>query len=129
MKSVVVIFFILLVPSFCSADVSGFLFFGKYFNSNYSDLEKRPIQYHAGIHLDIKIHEKWPVLFLEDKSLIGGHGYIGFNPSQINYKIGLKQKFEPFEIIIKHECLHPVDGTSNGKKAESYNLIEGRYNF
>lgn len=111
------------------ADVSGYFFFGKYFESSYLDLERRPVGYHAGIHLDIEIDEKWPTLFIENKTLMEGHGDIGFNPSQINYKIGLKQIFKPFEVIIKHECLHPVDGTSNGRAAQSYSLIEGRINF
>lgn len=125
----IIIFLIILFPSICFADVSGYLFFGKYIESSYMDLEKRPIKYHAGIHLDIKIGERWPVLFVENKTVIGGQGNIGFNPSQINYKIGLKQTFQPFEIIIKHKCLHPIDGISNGRSAQSYNLIEGRYNF
>ena len=128
MIKIIVILFIL-SPAICFADISGYLFFGKYLNSNHLDLEERLIEYHSGIHLEIEVDEKWPTLFIEDKTLIGGRGNIGFNPSQINYKIGLKQMFKSFEMIIKHECLHPIDGTSDGRAAESYNLIEGRYHF
>ena len=50
-------------------------------------------------------------------------------PKQINYTMGVKHKYKAIEIIMSHKCLHPVDGISNGTKAKSYNLIEGRFNF
>ena len=118
---------IILFPSVSFADVSGYLFLGKYLNYQQRDLENREINYRAGIYLEIK--SKWPTFFMKEETLIrditGGKSY----PKQINYTIGLKQEIYDFEITLKHKCLHPVDGISGGKKAETYNLIEGRYSF
>jgi len=128
MKKIIIIFLIF-VPSLCFAEVTGYLFVGKYLKSDYFDLEKKHIRYRAGIHLEITTVEKGPILFLEDETLMENMNDNGFKPSQINYKIGLNQKINQFNIIIKHECLHPVDGKSNGTAAQSYTLIEGRFNF
>lgn len=118
---------ILLFPSILFADVSGYLFLGKYYNHEKADLEGRKINYKAGIYLEIE--SKWPTLFIKDETLIGNIVNGKSFPKQINYMVGIKQKINISEIILKHECLHPVDGTSGGKKAKSYNLIEGRINF
>ncbi len=121
------IMLILLFPSISLADVSGYLFLGKYYNHEKTDLEGRDINYKAGVYLELK--SKWITLFTKNETLIndieGGKSY----PKQINYKIGIKQKYKAIELIVTHECLHPVDGSSNGTKAEAYNLIEGRINF
>lgn len=110
--------------------LSGFLFFGQYFDSNLTDLEYRPVKYRAGIHLDIKTFDKGPVLFFEDETLIDSMvGDTNFHPVQINYKIGLSQRLGDFEAIIMNECRHPVDGYSNGAKGQGYGLIELRYHF
>jgi hypothetical protein len=123
----IIIFSILLIPSLCFAKGSGYLFLGKYLNYKAQDLENREISYYAGIYLE---HEtKGPTLFIREETLIRDIDNWGSYPKQVNYTLGLKQKVYNFEIILKHECLHPVDGISGGKKAESYNLIEGRYNF
>lgn len=122
-----IIFLIFIFPSVCFAEVSGYLFLGKYFDYGPQDLENRDISYYAGINLEFKT--KGPTFFLREETLIrvieNGRSY----PKQINYMMGLKQKLYDFEIILKHECLHPVDGISGGRKAETYDLIEGRYNF
>ena len=123
----IIVFLTLLFPSLCFAEVSGYLFFGKYLNYQPSDLEDRKIAYRAGIHLEMKTN--LVTVFIRDETLIEDIDGVSSYPKQINYMIGLKQKIYDFEIILKHECLHPVDGVSGGRKAESYNLIEGRYNF
>lgn len=109
--------------------LSGFLFFGQYFDSTLTDLEYRPVKYRAGIHLDIKTFEKGPVLFVEDETLIAGYEEGNFHPIQINYKIGLSQKLGDFEAIIMNECRYPVDGRSGGAVVQDYKLIELRYHF
>ena len=110
--------------------LSGFLFFGQYFDSTYLALEGRDVKYRAGIHLDLKTVENGPILFVEDETLIsetaeGG----GFRPVQINYKIGFIQRFGAIEAIIMNECKHPVDGKSNGRAVQDYKLLELRYYF
>lgn len=123
----VAIFLIVMCPSICFAEVSGYLFLGKYLNHEQQDLEGRDIAYRAGIYLELKT--KGPIFFMQDETLIrdidGGRSF----PKQINYMIGVKQQIGFLEVMMRHECLHPVDGTSGGKKATSYNLIEGRLNF
>ena len=126
MKNIIV-FLIILFPSVCFAEVSGYLFLGKYFNHEQQDLEGRGINYKAGIYLEVK--SNWPTFFMQNETLIGNIDNGRSYPKQINYKIGLKQKIKFIDIILTHECLHPVDGKSGGSKAESYNLIEGRINF
>ena len=110
--------------------LSGFIFFGQYFDSNLLDLEGREAKYRAGIYLDLKTFDKGPILFIEDETLMdtqNGNG--SFHPVQINYKAGVKQRIRDFEVILKHQCDHPVDGKSNGAKAQNYSLIELRYHF
>lgn len=119
----------LLIPSLSFADISGSVYFGKYFESKYYDLEDRPILYHAGVYLEIDLDDKLPVLFLDNKTFITNQNNTGFNPSQTNYKLGLRKTFDNIEVIYQHECLHPVDGTSDGAVAQGYNLIEIKYNF
>ena len=128
MIKIIVILFVLL-PAVCSAGVSGSMYFGKYFESKYLDLERRPVLYHAGVYLEIDFGDSLPVLFLEDKTLMAGRGVVGFNPIQINYKVGVKKAIKNVQLIYQHECLHPVDGVTNGLAAQSYNLIEIRYDF
>lgn len=123
----IIVFFFLLYPSICFADISGYLFLGKYLNHSQTDLENREVNYKAGIYLEIDT--KWPTLFLKEETLIRDIENSSSYPKQINYMIGLKQKIYNVDIVLKHECLHPIDGTSGGRKAESYNLIEGRLNF
>ena len=122
-----ILILLLLIPSISFAEVSGYLFLGKYLNNSQQDLENRDISYYAGINLEFKT--KGPTFFLREETLIrdieNGRSY----PKQINYMMGLKQRIYGFEVVLKHECLHPVDGISGGVKAESYDLIEGRYNF
>lgn len=122
-----IIILLLIFPSICFADMSGYLFLGKYLNHKQQDLEGRKVNFHAGIYLEYKT--KWPTLFIKEETLIEDIENNSSYPNQINYTIGLRHKIYNFDIILKHECLHPVDGTSNGRKAESYNLIEGRFNF
>ena len=121
------ILLILFCPSLAFAEISGYLFLSRYYSHEQQDLEGREVNYKAGVYLEKKT--KWPTFFLKEETLIfdidDGKSY----PRQINYMIGIKQKIKSFELILQHECLHPVDGASNGRKAESYNLIEGRYNF
>ena len=123
----IIIVLIILFPSVCLAEVSGYLFLSKYLNHEQQDLEGRNINYRAGIYLEIK--SKWPALFIKEETLIrdiiNGESF----PKQINYMVGVKQKYKNIEIILTHECLHPVDGISGGKKAKDYNFIEGRFNF
>lgn len=109
--------------------LSGFLFFGQYFDSTLTDLEGRDVKYRAGIHLDIKTIDKGPVLFVEDETLMDGMNGGNFHPVQINYKIGLSQRIGDFEAIIMNECKHPVDGKSGGAVVQDYKLIELRYHF
>ena len=119
---------VLFFPSIVFAvDVSGYLFLGKYLNHEQHDLEGREINYRAGIYLEAKT--RWPTLFLQEETLIRDINNSSSYPKQINYKIGIKQKIFDFDLIISHECLHLIDGASGGRKAESYNLIEGRLNF
>lgn len=124
---ILLIIMLVALPSFCLADVSGYLFLGKYYSHKKNDLEGREINYNAGVYLELE--SRWITLFTKDETLIGdidgGRSY----PKQINYMIGIKRKYKAIELIITHECLHPVDGASNGEKATSYNLIEGRLNF
>lgn len=111
--------------------LSGFLFFGQYFGSNYTVLEGKEVKYRAGIHLDIETFKKGPVLFVEDETLINEEPTKGngLHPTQINYKIGLSQRLGDFEAILMNECRHPVDGYSNGAMGQGYGLIELRYHF
>jgi hypothetical protein len=108
--------------------LSGHLFFGHYLNSSYLDLEDRPVKYRAGIHLNFNLGED-TTLYLEDETLIVDNSDTGFNPGQINYKIGIIRKMGSVDIIFKHECLHPIDGRSGGADAQSYNLVEMRLGF
>ena len=123
----IIIFLTMMFPSICFAEVSGYLFLGNFFDSNLQDLEGREIKYSAGIYLEIDA--KWTTFFMKDETLIRDIENLRSYPKQINYMIGLKKDFGPIELIYTHECLHPVDGMSNGDKAEKYNLIEGRINF
>lgn len=124
----IIIFLIILFPSISFAEVSGYLFLGKYFDSSqWTDLEERKINYRAGIYLEIE--SKWVTFFMKDETLIGDMDFPRSYPKQINYMLGFKRKIKSLDIIYTHECLHPVDGISNGEKARKYNLIEGRYNF
>ena len=123
----IIIFLLILYPSISSADISGYLFLGKYLNHEQQDLENRKINYRAGIYLEIKT--RYPTFFLQEETLIRDIEKDSSYPKQINYMLGIKQKIYDFELIMTHECLHPIDGVSNGKQAESYNLIEARYNF
>ena len=109
--------------------LSGFLFLGQYFDSNLTDLEYRPVEYRAGVHLDIKTVEKGPVLFVEDETLISGYADGNFNPIQINYKIGLSQRMGNFEAIIMNECKHLIDNTQGKRNGQDYKLIELRYHL
>ena len=123
----IIILLIILSPSICFAEVSGYLFLSKYLNHEQTDLEGRNIVYKAGVYLEIE--SKWPTLFIKDETLIRDIDNGSSFPKQINYMIGIKQKYKNIEIILTHECLHPVDGISGGKKATDYNLIEGRLYF
>lgn len=110
--------------------LSGFLFFGQYFDSTLTDLEYRPVKYRAGIHLDIKTVDKGPVLFVEDETLMDSMvGDTNFRPIQINYKIGLSQRVGDFEAIIMNECKHLIDNTHGRKNGQEYKLIELKYHF
>lgn len=109
--------------------LSGFLFFGQYFDSNLTDLEYRPVKYRAGIHLDMKTFDKGPILFMEDETLIEGYEEGNLKPVQINYKIGLSQRLGDFEAIIMNECKHMIDTTYGRKIGQDYKLIELRYHF
>lgn len=123
----IIILLMILSPSICFAEVSGYLFLSKYLNHEQTDLEGRNIAHKAGVYLEVK--SKWLTLFIKEetliKDIINGKSF----PNQINYTIGVKHKYKAMEIIMTHKCLHPVDGTSDGEKAKSYNLIEGRLNF
>lgn len=123
----IIIFLIILYPSICFAEVSGYLFLGKYLNHKQQDLEGRDINYKTGIYLEYKA--QLATFFMKEETLIRDIENGSSFPKQINYMVGMKQKIKSFEIIIKHECLHPVDGFSGGEKATSYNFIEGRLNF
>jgi len=108
--------------------LTGYLYFGHYFGSSYTDLEYRPVTYRAGIHLDFSLADN-TTLYVEDETLIVDNSETGFNPGQVNYKVGLIHKLNKVEIHYKHECQHPVDGMSRGAAAQSYNLVEVRYGF
>lgn len=123
----IIILLIILFPSISFAEISGYLFLGKYYNHEKTDLEGRDINYKTGIYVELKT--KWVTLFTKDETLISDIDNGKSYPKQINYTIGIKQKFKAIEILLKHECLHPVDGASEGRKATSYDLIEGRINF
>ncbi|MCK5615312.1 hypothetical protein KAR91_76315 [Candidatus Pacearchaeota archaeon] len=125
MKIIVVL--IILFPSVCSAEVSGYLFSGKYLSQNQTDLEGRNITYKAGVYLEIK--SRWPTLFIKEETLIRDIVNSDSFPKQINYTMGIKYKWESLEIIMTHKCLHPVDGISGGAKSKDYDYIEGRFNF
>ena len=122
-----VVVFMFLFPSSVLAEMSGYLFLGKYLNYKQTDLEGREVKYIAGIYLEYET--RWPVFFLKEETLIGDVEGRSSYPKQINYLIGMKQKIKSIDIILKHECRHPVDGMSGGMRAESYDLIEGRINF
>ena len=109
--------------------LSGFLFFGQYFDSTFTALEGHEVKYRAGIHLDLPTFDKGPILFVEDETLMDGAEGGNFHPVQINYRVGLIQRFGNFEAIVENRCLHPVDGVSNGIKSQEYKLIEVRYHF
>ena len=110
--------------------LSGFIFFGQYFNStSFTDVEGRDIKYRAGIHLDLPTIKKGPVLFVEDETLIKDEKDMGFHPVQTNYKIGLSQKIGAMEAIFLNECRHPVDGKSGSRQVQDFMLIEFRYHF
>lgn len=126
-KLKITVLIILFIPSISFAEVSGYLFLGKYYSHEKTDLEGRDINYKAGIYLEIK--SKWPTLFVKEETLIRDIDNGSSFPKQINYMIGVKQKYKNIEIILTHECLHPVDGVSGGETATDYNLIEGRLNF
>ena|SRR4030067_1390972 len=116
---------------YANAFLSGFIFFGQYFDTSLTDLEGRKAKYRAGIHLDLETIEKGPILFVENETLIKdtdeqGNGFL---PIQTNFKIGFSQKFRDFEIILMNECKHPVDGKSGGTKVQDYKLLEMRYHF
>ncbi|MCK5605892.1 hypothetical protein KAR91_28605 [Candidatus Pacearchaeota archaeon] len=123
----VALLLIILSPSICFAEVSGYLFLSKYLNHEQTDLEGRDIAHKTGVYLEIK--SKWPTLFVKEETLIRDIVNGASFPKQINYTIGVKHKYKAVEVILTHKCLHPVDGTSGGKKAKDYNLIEGRINF
>ena len=123
----ILLFLIILTPSICFAEVSGYLFLGKYLNHGQQDLEGRDINYKAGIYLE---HEsELATFFMKDETLIRDIENGSSFPKQINYMIGIKKKIGSIEILLTHECLHPVDGNSGGGKAIDYDLIEIRLNF
>lgn len=115
------------MPISALAEMSGYLFFGKYLRQKQENVEDIKINYKAGIYLEYET--KWPTLFLKEETLIGDIEGRSSYPKQINYMVGIKQKIKSVEVIFSHECLHPIDGTSGGAKATSYDLIEGRINF
>lgn len=123
----IIILIFILFPSISIAETSGYLFLGKYLNHEQTDLEGRDVTYKAGIYLEIK--SKWVTFFTKDETLIDSIVALRSYPKQINYIVGLKKKYKNVELIVTHECLHPVDGTSGGKNAKDYNLIEGRIHF
>jgi len=113
----------------CTFLLSGYLYFGQYYDSSLLDLEGRPVKYRSGIHLEFETIDKGPVFLVESETLMRGSSGTGFYPGQNNYKLGLKQKIWDVEILLERKCLHPVDGRSNGAAAQSYGLIEFRYGF
>ena len=123
----IIVLLIFLLPSVSAAEVSGYLFLGKYLDRSQTDLEGRDIAYKAGVYLVIE--SKWPTLFVKEETLIRDIVNGSSFPKQINYTIGIKHEYKSIEIIMSHTCLHPVDGTSGGRKAKDYNFIEGRFNF
>lgn len=123
-----IVLLVLLAPSICVAETSGYLFFSKYSDSEKTDLEGRDIAYTAGIHIEIAT-EVGTTFFLNEETLIRDINDRGSFPKQINYKLGIKHRYKSVEISIVHECLHPVDGASMGEAATDYNMIEGRYYF
>lgn len=119
----------MLIRNITTILLSGYFFIGAYGESSFKSLERKKINYRAGIHLDFEIGKK-TMLFIEDETLMESLSEDGsFLPRQINYKIGITHTMGNFEGILKHECLHPIDGWSNGSLSQSYNLIEMRYNF
>ena len=113
------------------AVLTGYLYFGQYYDSSLLDLEGRKVKYRAGIHIDLSVAEG-TTLFVEDETLMTDTVGTAFKPGQINYKVGVVQDIWLMEngtIILQHECKHPVDGASEGEAAQSYNLIELRYEF
>lgn len=131
MKKILILILMMMwiVPevALCAGNASGYLFLGKYLNYEKQDLDGRDTSYYAGIYLEIE--SKWATFFVQDKTLIRDIDKGSSFPKQINYTIGIKKKIKSFEIKIKHECLHPVDGVNGGENVTSYNLIEGRFNF
>lgn len=136
MKKILLILILLLAVSsdaFAGENkkMSGYLYYGKYFNSNYYGVDNRIVKYRAGIHIDIKPFEEYNTyIFLEDETLVDERvSSVNFHPMQINYKIGLIHKIDDFTVIFKHECLHPIDGIHGSYYDQEYDLIELRYNF
>ena len=123
----IIVLLIILFPSICFADVSGYLFLGKYYNHEKTDLEGRDINYKAGVYLEHK--SDIVSFFMKEETLIRDIENGSSFPKQINYMVGVKYKYKSVEIIMSHECLHPVDGISGGAKSTDYDLIEGRINF
>ena len=118
----IIILLILLSPSVCFAEVSGYLFLSRYLNHEETG---RDIAHKAGAYLELKT--KGPTLFIKEETavrdILNGKSF----PKQIDYTAGVKHKYKALEVILTHKRLHPVDSTSGG--ARSYNSIEGRFNF
>ena len=94
----IVMFVIILIPANCLADVSGYLFLGKYLNHQ-QNLEGNDIIYKAGLYLEIE--SKWPTLFIKEETLISNINNGKSYPKQINYTIGMKQEYKNLELIMK----------------------------
>ena len=123
-----IVLLVLLVPSICVAETSGYLFISKYSDSEKTDLEGRDITYTAGIHVEIST-DGGTTFFLNEETLVSGMNDRGAFPKQINYMAGVKHRYKSVEVLLAHECLHPVDGTSRGDAAIQYTILEGRYHF
>jgi hypothetical protein len=128
MKKMILLLLLLLFPSTCFAETSGYLFLGKYLNYGKIGLEGRDISYYAGIYIEIK-SKKWPTLFIKETTLMRDIDERGAYPKQINYALGIKKEVGNFEIKFRHECQHAVDGRYASNNAGKFNILEGRLNF
>jgi hypothetical protein len=109
------------------SEVSGYIFFGEYLSTNVQGLEGRRLDFKAGIYLETV--KKDLTFFLKEETLLTGRSGVKFHPSQIGYTLGMKLKIRDYDVIYKHSCHHPIDGTGGGDKAISYDVVELRANF
>jgi len=107
---------------------AGYIFLGQYLSTSYKSLEDDLVKYRGGVHVELTINDG-PRLYVDTATLMDRKEDTGFHPVQVEYAVGVRHRFGPFEVKLEEKCFHPVDGQSNGGEAQDYLLLEGRINF